>query len=47
MLEMLLDQDKKNAYRKNCRSVVEGFSISKTVSKLEGTYKVAAQSGYK
>jgi len=39
LLEMLLDQDRQNKFRKKCRTVIERFDISKTVSKLEQVYE--------
>ncbi len=39
LLEILLDQDKQNSFREKCNMVIEGFSISKTISKLEEVYE--------
>jgi len=39
LLEILLDQDKQDSFRESCNTVIEEFSISKTVSKLEEVYE--------
>ena len=39
LLEMLLNQEKQNTYRKNCKSAIKEFEISKTVLKLEEVYE--------
>ena len=43
LLEMLLDQETQNRFRKKCRTAIERFDISKTVSKLEEVYKEFAK----
>jgi len=39
LLEMLLDREKQNIFRKNCKSAIKEFGISKTVLKLEEVYE--------
>lgn len=39
LLEMLLDQERQKIFRNNCRTVIDQFSISQTVSKLEKVYE--------
>lgn len=39
LLEMLLDWERQNAFRENCKTVAEEFNISKTVSSLEKVYR--------
>ena len=39
LLEMLLDQNRRNTFRENCDTVIERFDIAKTVSKLEEVYE--------
>jgi len=39
LLEMLLNLDKQNTFRENCKTVTERFNISKTISKLEEVYE--------
>jgi len=39
LLEMLLNEDKRNVFRKNCKAVVEDFVASKIVPKLERIYE--------
>lgn len=45
LLEMLLDEDRQRAFRKNCKAVVEEFSISKIVSKLQKIYEEITDGG--
>jgi len=42
LLEMLLNKQQMSTFRQNCRTIVEAFSISRTVSKLERAYEDAA-----
>jgi glycosyltransferase involved in cell wall biosynthesis len=42
LLEILQDESKRNSFRRNCKKVVGGLSISKTVSQLEEVYKQIA-----
>lgn len=42
MLEMLLNEQQMSNFRQNCRSIVDAFSISRIVSKLERAYEDAA-----
>ena len=46
LLEMLLNQDRQNMFRKKCRTVIERFDISKTVSKLKEAYEEVAASSW-
>jgi glycosyltransferase involved in cell wall biosynthesis len=39
LLGMLLDQDRRNAFREKCKTVIKEFEISKSVSKLEEVYE--------
>jgi len=39
LLEMLLNQDKQKVFRENCKTVMQKFNISETVSKLEKVYQ--------
>ena len=39
LLEMLLNQKKRSIFRENCKTVIEKFNISKTVSVLERVYE--------
>ena len=39
LLEMLLDEDRQRALRKNCKAVAKEFSIPKVVSKLQEIYE--------
>ncbi len=38
LLEMLTDREKQQVFRENCKTVVQRFDISETVSKLEKVY---------
>jgi glycosyltransferase involved in cell wall biosynthesis len=42
LLEMLLNKQQMSTFRQNCRTIVEAFGISRTVSKLERAYEDAA-----
>jgi glycosyltransferase involved in cell wall biosynthesis len=39
LLEMLINREKQNVFRENCKTVIQKFNISETVSKLEEVYK--------
>jgi glycosyltransferase involved in cell wall biosynthesis len=39
LIEMLLDQKRQDVFRENCKTVIEQFNISKTVSELEEVYE--------
>ena len=39
LLEILQTQEKQNMFRENCKTVIEKFNISNTVSKLEEVYE--------
>jgi len=39
LLEMLTNQEKQKIFRENCKTVIEKFSVSETVSKLEEVYE--------
>jgi glycosyltransferase involved in cell wall biosynthesis len=39
LIEMLLDQKRQDIFRENCKTVIEQFNISKTVSELEEVYE--------
>jgi glycosyltransferase involved in cell wall biosynthesis len=45
LLEMLLDEDKQNAFRRKCRTLIKRFDISKTVSRLGEVYEEALSTG--
>ena len=45
LLEMLTNLEQQKIFRENCKTVIEKFSVSETVSKLEEVYeKVAVNS---
>jgi hypothetical protein len=39
LLEMLMNREKQKVSRGNCKTVMQRFSISETVSKLEKVYE--------
>lgn len=39
LLEMLMDREKQKTFRENCKTVIQKFNISETVSKLEKVYE--------
>jgi len=46
LLEMLLNRERQEIFRENCKTVIEKFNISQTVSILEKVYEELSRSNY-